>query len=656
MRKDVVEIENEDGDRQREKERKRERESTGRGGRERVDMKVLVTTAYGSKGDVLPFFGIALELRRRGHEVVLFVGEAQYAFVSAQRHSGELKLVEVKGDFDGEEKWKPGTKATLRERAESMSAKWLSTLRVLYHALDAQLVDPTRTVLVSHPLNFAARLLQEKRNCVHATVVLQPWLLRSCRRVPLSRPQLVRDCYPDCLKRLAFRIADSFSDACFLPTINAFAEELGIPKARHASRLFDSWFLSPERVLLAFPEWFCPMQQDWPRASVISATQFPLWTDTSSTLGLPDRLMDFLAEGQTSALIAPPVVITAGTANPFCSGAHHFLALAQAVHAAGRRSIILTSEPSYVPPPAALPAGCTHFTYLPLPSLLQHCSGCIHHGGIGTTAECLRAGVPQLIIPTQFDQFDNADLLEHHVGVGITLQAEHVVRVSGNMHASETTAKNGDAAGDTAADVPAATIYTEAAADAVRNLMDSTEIRSRCRDVAIHMKDLDDDGHLNDLCCSIEKMLAPGLAFSDLDFSSALARGALFQSANVSLSTTVGAASSPSSSRSSRGAPSSRTRKKGGVKKILTKLQYELLMKQQSKQEPATVIVAVDHSAAASNDNDDNDDNATPNSSGSKGRGSAKSPVSRRNTGSSLVRKISNQIRNVALTASSSHA
>lgn len=612
-------------------------------------MKVLVSAAYGSKGDVLPFFGIALELRRRGHEVVLFVGEAQYAFVSAQRHSGELKLVEVKGDFDGEEKWKPGTTATLRERAESMSAKWLSTLRVLYHALDAHLVDPTRTVLISHPLNFAARLLQEKRNCVHATVVLQPWLLRSCRRVPLSRPQLVRDCYPDCLKRLAFRIADSFSDTCFLPTINTFAEELGIPKSRHASRLFDSWFLSPERVLLAFPEWFCPMQSDWPRASVITATQFPLWTDTTSTLGLPDRLMEFLAEGRTSALVAPPVVITAGTANPFCSGADHFLALAQAVHAVGRRSIILTSEPSYVPPPSALPTGCTHFTYLPLPSLLQHCSGCIHHGGIGTSAECLRAGVPQLVIPTQFDQFDNADLLEHHVGVGVTLQADHVVRVSTHTaHAAAASAKNGD----TAADASTATIYTEAAANAVRNLMDSTEIRSRCRDVAIHMKDLDDDGHLNDICCSIEKMLAPGLAFSDLDFSSALARGALFQQAAGAhtMSNNVGAATS--GSRSGRSSPSSRTRKKGGVRKILTKLQYELLMKQQSKQEPATVNVAVDNSCASNDDDDDDEESGTP-SGGSKDRGSAKSPLSRRNTGS-LVRKISNQIRNVAFTASSS--
>ena len=31
-------------------------------------MRVLIAAAYGSKGDVLPFYGIALEMRRRGHE------------------------------------------------------------------------------------------------------------------------------------------------------------------------------------------------------------------------------------------------------------------------------------------------------------------------------------------------------------------------------------------------------------------------------------------------------------------------------------------------------------------------------------------------------------------------------------------------------------
>src|SRR2546425_11345597 len=32
----------------------------------------------------------------------------------------------------------------------------------------------------------------------------------------------------------------------------------------------------------------------------------------------------------------------------------------------------------------------------------------VHHGGVGTTAQGLRAGVPALIVPFAFDQADNA--------------------------------------------------------------------------------------------------------------------------------------------------------------------------------------------------------------------------------------------------------
>nr|WP_308605827.1 nucleotide disphospho-sugar-binding domain-containing protein [Massilia sp. DJPM01] len=32
----------------------------------------------------------------------------------------------------------------------------------------------------------------------------------------------------------------------------------------------------------------------------------------------------------------------------------------------------------------------------------------VHHGGIGSTSQALAAGVPQLIQPMAFDQFDNA--------------------------------------------------------------------------------------------------------------------------------------------------------------------------------------------------------------------------------------------------------
>jgi rhamnosyltransferase subunit B len=44
----------------------------------------------------------------------------------------------------------------------------------------------------------------------------------------------------------------------------------------------------------------------------------------------------------------------------------------------------------------------------------------VHHGGIGTTAEALRAGVPQLIVALAFDQFDNAARVEA-LGAGLGL-------------------------------------------------------------------------------------------------------------------------------------------------------------------------------------------------------------------------------------------
>jgi len=47
-------------------------------------------------------------------------------------------------------------------------------------------------------------------------------------------------------------------------------------------------------------------------------------------------------------------------------------------------------------------------SYVPLGSLLPWCSAIVHHGGIGTVAQALRAGIPQLITPMNFDQPTNA--------------------------------------------------------------------------------------------------------------------------------------------------------------------------------------------------------------------------------------------------------
>jgi UDP:flavonoid glycosyltransferase YjiC (YdhE family) len=43
------------------------------------------------------------------------------------------------------------------------------------------------------------------------------------------------------------------------------------------------------------------------------------------------------------------------------------------------------------------------------PGLFSHAAALVHQGGVGTTAQALRAGVPQLVVPFAHDQFDNAE-------------------------------------------------------------------------------------------------------------------------------------------------------------------------------------------------------------------------------------------------------
>lgn len=46
-------------------------------------------------------------------------------------------------------------------------------------------------------------------------------------------------------------------------------------------------------------------------------------------------------------------------------------------------------------------------SYVDFEYLLERCRGIVHHGGIGTCAQAIRAGIPQVIRPLEYDQPDN---------------------------------------------------------------------------------------------------------------------------------------------------------------------------------------------------------------------------------------------------------
>ena len=83
--------------------------------------------------------------------------------------------------------------------------------------------------------------------------------------------------------------------------------------------------------------------------------------------------------------------------------------------------------------------GVVHREYVPLGMLLPRAAALVHHGGIGTAAAALEAGVPQLVTPFAHDQFDNAARL-CRLGVAASLrrlQAEPIAAALDRLLSSE---------------------------------------------------------------------------------------------------------------------------------------------------------------------------------------------------------------------------
>jgi len=358
--------------------------------------KHYILTPVGSAGDVHPYLGIGRELRRRGHRVTLVASEpfrasallADIDFVACW--SNEY-VDEVLRDPD---LWHPrrGLKVVMRAVAAS--------LQDTYAAL-ARLYEPGRTVLVGHTLSFATRTFEEEQGVLAATLHLAPGLLRSLHRLPAIAPGRDISGLPRPLKRAFWWLGDRiFIDPHILPELNAWRDKLGLPPIR---RPFQSWLHSPRATFGLFPQWFGPPQPDWPPQ--VRLTGFPLFEDANAGFLSPE-IERFLASGP------PPLVFTPGSANR--QAPSFFEAAIAATSALGRRAILLTRFAGQLPD--GLPDHVLHVEWVSLSRLLPSCAALVHHGGIGTCAQGLAAGVPHLVMPMGFDQPDNAVRL---LGLGV---------------------------------------------------------------------------------------------------------------------------------------------------------------------------------------------------------------------------------------------
>ncbi|HKB01461.1 MAG TPA: glycosyltransferase [Gemmataceae bacterium] len=364
-------------------------------------MRVLLFPV-GSAGDVFPFVAVAKRLLARGHDVTLF-GNGHFAARVARAGVPFVETEPAEMYAEAEKNadiWRPikSFKALFGHPAVA------EAMRRQYHLIRERYVAGD-TVVGGGTLAFGPRVARDHLGVPLVSLHLQPAAFTSIERPAVYASGGMKQWWPRWAKRLLFWVGDRFIvDPIIGPVLNAFRAELGLPPVR---AILTDGTHSPDRVIGLFPDWYCSPAPDWPPQTRL--TGFPL-DDGSDGQSLAPEVEAFLNAGP------PPVVVTFGSAMRFAEP--YFRSATEALGTLGRRGILLTPHADQVP--ADRPPGVAHFHYVPLGQLLPRAAGLVHHGGIGTAAQGLAAGVPQLVMPLAHDQPDNADRLRR-LGVGRSL-------------------------------------------------------------------------------------------------------------------------------------------------------------------------------------------------------------------------------------------
>lgn len=357
-----------------------------------------VVCAVGSGGDVLPFIEIAAALARRGLDTTL-LAPSRYRQHAAGRgiHYLSIGADEVFDDVFG----KPGVWTVAHGLSESWRYYGAALRTGLEKLRDGW--DPRDTVLVGSSFALATRLAGELDGFRDLTVHLSPSVIWSAERPPRWPAASIPPAWPKSLRRLAMALAEeAFVDPVLRRAVNPVRRELGLAPVR---RVF-SRYVHGARVAYAFPEWFAPAAADWP-----ADAQFAGFVLPPRSPGVPaPGIARFLAAGQ------PLAVVTAGTAvatRPAWVERASMAAVEEMY-----RVIVVSPDPAPVRHPDVLT-----LPYAPFDALLPRARIIVHHGGIGTMAEAMRAGVIQVAVPGAHDQPDNAERLQR-LGAGIRAAAD----------------------------------------------------------------------------------------------------------------------------------------------------------------------------------------------------------------------------------------
>lgn len=374
----------------------------------------IVLTTFGSFGDLHPYLSVARELKRRGHSPLIATSEIYRDKICGE----EIEFFPVRPNLPTPE---ASGDLIARVMHPTRGPEFLFRQLLMPHLRDSydDLSQACRNadLFVTHPVTFAAPLVARKMKLPWISTVLSPISLWSLHDPPAPPSVPFAHLWPQAKRPINFALwkMARLITAHWLHPVGQLSREIGLQSTLDTGHPMFEGQHSPDRVLALFSSAFAQAQPDWPSQTRACGFCFFDRKDAGQA-PLSPEIQNFLEDGEA------PIIFTLGSAAVFAAR-DFFLECQQAARNLKRRAIYVLGD-ARSNPLSALTEDELAVDYAPYSSVFPHASIVVHQGGIGTTAQALRAGVPQLVVPFSHDQPDNAARIKR-MGCGLLLPRQH---------------------------------------------------------------------------------------------------------------------------------------------------------------------------------------------------------------------------------------
>ena len=347
-------------------------------------MRVILAT-LGSFGDINPFIWMGRVLRSSGNEVIFIANP--YFEEMIKKEAFDFYPAGTLEDYNQATIPAVRTGSRFRDQGEAIQASrrlfncmFMKPAMEIYNIIYE--LKNQETLILNHFYAYGAKLAAEKHSIPSWNVCLSPYWLKAFRRITS---------FPAFMEGKMMKGTNKFIDGqLFTKPMNKNRAEIGLPSLEKSS---IEWMFEGDNLCL-FPDWFIGYQL----IGSLNVDYIGFPDPSSDGKALSVEMAEFLKAHDK------PVVFTPGSA--FRDVGRFFEAAAVALEKLKKPGIFLTRHIEAIP--KKLPDNIIHADFVPLEQVLGQCSALVHHGGVGTCYQAIKAGIPQVVCWRMGEQKENA--------------------------------------------------------------------------------------------------------------------------------------------------------------------------------------------------------------------------------------------------------